>query len=71
MLLISGKSSSKPALLSDWTSGNFSKTAGVVRFTLLSVHCAESITATNNWKGLSYSNSVSALGACSRKKSRC
>ena len=31
------------------TSGNFSKIAGVVRLTRLSVHCAERITATKSW----------------------
>ena len=31
----------------------FLKNKGVVRLTRLSVHCAERITATNSWKGLS------------------
>ena len=48
MLFIIGNNSSNSALLILSASGNFAKIAGVVRFTRLSVHWAESITATSN-----------------------
>src|SRR5688572_27083148 len=49
--------------------GKASSKAGIVRFTLLSVHCADKMTATISSYGLVYSNSVSATGRCLLKYS--
>jgi hypothetical protein len=48
---INSKISSISALAIDFASGNFFMRGGVTILTLLSVHCAERITATSNSKG--------------------
>ena len=48
---MNGNKSSKFAFAIVSGVGYFSKIPGVVRFTRLSVHCADNITATNNSNG--------------------
>ena len=64
MDLMSEKTSSTDASDKVKASGKRLKNAGVVKFTRLSVHCADRITATNNSNGFEYINSVSAMGTC-------
>ena len=62
MLLMYGKISSGEEADSETASGNRSIKAGMVRFTRLSVHWAERITATSNSYGSLKTSSVSASG---------